>query len=668
MKIERIAMSNLANESVQHYSGEQPKKIIVIGAGPVGVRFAHELRKKNIACEVTLFGNEAYEPYNRVQLSNLLSRSKDYDDILTELPVSTGHFIFNYRQQHIKQILPEEKKVITRGGETYAYDELVLATGSTPFVPNIEGADMTGVYTFRNLRDAEALMTRSLKSRKIIVVGGGLLGLEAARALKKHHTEVVLMQQADRLMNRQLDEKAGDILKEYVESLGIWVDLSAGVRGIIGEERVEGVITRDGNVIECDTVLFCTGIRPSIDLAQQAGLHVARGILVNDELQTSKENIYAIGECCEHKGVVYGIFAPGLEQAAIVADNFANGTAQYHGTQLISTLKVVGQSVCSMGEVAEVTRRAKQSLLTYQNKKTGDYRKIIVHQGRIIGACAVGDWPENRRVQEAFLSQSRLSFWQAWYIKLTGKMWMPEGDKNIAAWPEAAIICQCNQISRGEISEAIAANCQSVESIGKATGAGTVCGSCQPLLQNMLGQEEKAVSVKGGIPILIASILAAFASILFFAMPGIASVDSVQTPSYEYLWTDGWWKQATGFTLIGLVAIGLIMSLRKHFGWTFLGQFSYWRVLHALLGVLALAVLLAHTGAHLGENANRWLMINFLVVSGLGALAGVSLWLAGQASASTVQALKKGWYWAHLIVVWPLPALLIVHIFTVYYY
>jgi len=428
------------------------------------------------------------------------------------------------------------------------------------------------------------------------------------------------------------------------------------------------VITRTGDVIECDTVLFCTGISPSVELAKQAGISVARGIVVNDRMQTSQENIYAIGECCEHKGVVYGIVAPGFEQASVLADNFANGQSQYQGTQLISTLKVVGQSVCSMGEVAEVTRRAKQSLATYHNKKTGAYRKLVVHQGRVIGACAVGDWPENRRVQELFLSQKRLSFWRLWHFKFTGKLWLQEADNNIASWSEASIICQCNQISRGEISKVMALNCQSVEAIGQATSAGTVCGSCQPLIQNLLGEKQKAVSVKGGLPILIASIVAVLAAILFVVMPGIASVDSVQTPSYEFLWTDGWWKQATGFTLVALVAIGLMMSLRKHFGWKFLGDFSYWRVLHSLLGVIALAVLLAHTGAHLGENLNRWLMINFLLVSALGALAGVSLWLAGKASASSVQTLKKSWYWAHLLVVWPLPALLIVHIFTVYYY
>jgi len=189
-------MNSQANETVQQDNAIDAKNIIVVGAGPVGVRFISECCKKNITANITLFGNEAYEPYNRVQLSNLLSRAKDYEDILTQLPVSSGQCVFDYQQQHVAQILSEEKIIVTRRGERFTYDELIIATGSQPFVPHIEGADLTGVYTFRNLRDAEALITRTLKSRKIAVVGGGLLGLEAARALRKNYTDVILMQQA----------------------------------------------------------------------------------------------------------------------------------------------------------------------------------------------------------------------------------------------------------------------------------------------------------------------------------------------------------------------------------------------------------------------------------------------------------------------------------------
>lgn len=642
--------------------------IVVIGAGPVGVRFVDELKRKRVACRVILFGNEPYDPYNRVQLSNVLSRSKDYDDIVMQFPLPSDTFHFEYRQQHIQSIHPRQKLITTNTGEMVDYDHLVIATGSSPHVPSIEGKDLKGVYTFRNLRDTEALLARSYRSRTTIVVGGGLLGLEAAKALTTHHTNVILIQQGERLMNRQLDEKASTLVAKHIEQEGIRVITASGVRRIVGDQRVEGVITRDGTKILCDTVLFCTGIRPQNDLARNAGLHVGRGITINDELQTSAEHIYAIGECSEHAGQVYGIVSPGLEQAAVLADRFAQGQSHYQGTQLISTLKVVGQSVCSMGEVAEVTRRAKQHFLSHYNKKTGAYRKLVIHQSKIIGACAVGEWEESRRVQEAFYSQQTIYPWQQLYFKLTGKLWLGDADKQVAQWPETAIVCQCNQISRGDISQAVVQGCDSIKKIGDKTSAGTVCGSCQPLLQNLLGKKAQPVAVKGAIPILLFSLLAVIASSLFALVPGIEPVDSVQTPSWEFLWTDGFWKQVSGFSLLGIVALGLIMSLRKRFGWIFLGDFSYWRVVHVVLGLVALAVLLIHTGAHLGENLNRWLMINFLVISAVGALAGLTLAIASKTAMTGIDTLKKSWYWVHILVVWPLPALLIVHILSVYYF
>ena len=652
-------------------------KIIVIGAGPVGVRFLDELKRKNVICHVTLFGDEPYDPYNRVQLSNLLSRSQDYSDIALNLPLSTGGFKFDFQRQKVQAIITEKKQIKTESGECFDYDQLVLATGSKPHVPNIEGANLKGVYTFRNLRDTEALLARSYRSRRTVVVGGGLLGLEAAHALTKNNTEVILVQQSDRLMNRQLDEVASESLENYIQKQGITIVMASGVRQVLsqpnsgdshGKERVSSVVLRDETIIDCDTVLFCTGIKPNIDLAFSAGLNIGRGIKVDDNLKTSQDNIFAIGECCEHNNRVYGIVSPGLEQASVLADRFANGYASYHGTQLVSTLKVVGKPVCSMGEVTEITRRSKQSLLVYNNKKSDLYRKVVLHHGRLIGACAVGEWPESRRIQEVFLANGYLFPWQRLWFLLTGKLWFSNADEKVSNWPEAAIVCQCNQISRGKISAAIEQGCYSVQKIGEKTSAGTVCGSCQPLLQNLVGGDARPTPVFGAIPVFIFSLLAVIATAMFVFLPGIKPVTSVQTPSWEFLWTDGYWKQVTGFSLIAVVAIGMLMSLRKRAGWRFLGNFSYWRLVHVLLGLLALCVLLIHTGAHLGENLNRWLMLNFLLVSAVGALAGITLSWASKSAVNSVQTLKKSWYWVHLLVVWPLPALLIVHIVSVYYF
>ncbi len=665
-------------ESVSSAQADSTPRIIVVGAGPVGVRFITEYRRQNPCCHIILFGNEPYEPYNRVQLSNVLSRSKDYKDIVTQLPPSTDAQVLDYQQSHIAKINTHKQLVTTETGESYTYDHLVLATGSAPHIPNIEGVNLKGVYSFRNLRDTEALLNRRNRARRVVVVGAGLLGLEAAKALSGNGTEIVLVQQSDRLMNRQLDETASSALQDYVEALGVRVITQSGVRQILTDKtpaeyteqtaRVTGVMTRDQELIECDTVLLCTGIRPNIALAVDANIAFGQGITVDDQLMTSQDNVYAIGECCEHKGMVYGIVAPGLEQASVLANRLSGGDAHYQGTQLISTLKVVGESVLSMGEVAEVTGRINQQEISYYNKKTKAYRKLVVHRGQLVGACGIGEWPDSRRVQEAFLSQSYFYPWQRWYFSLTGKLWFGKEKQSPQSWPESAIICQCNQISRGRLSEAIDQGCQSVAELGKETGAGSVCGSCQPLLQDILGSDSKPTEVSGGLPIAAFSIAATLLSLVLLLLPGIANVDSVQKPSLEFLWTDGFWKQVSGFTLLGLVAIGLIMTLRKRAKWSFLGNFSYWRVLHSILGALALGVLFIHTGAHLGENLNRWLMLNFLLVSIVGALAGLSLHIAGKTSASAVQVIKKSSFWAHIVIVWPLPALLIVHILSVYYF
>lgn len=655
--------------------------IVVVGAGPVGVRFLTEYLRVHSHCHITVFGNEPYEPYNRVQLSNVLSRSKDYSDIVMTFPVSSDEQKIEYIATEISHIDPQSQTISANNGVQYVYDSLVLATGSRPHVPNIEGVHLKGVYTFRNLRDTEALLARRHRSRRIVVVGAGLLGLEAAKALTGSGTEVVLVQQSDRLMNRQLDKQASEQLQAHIEALGVRIITQSGVRKIQGDQllteidehqqsfsRVTAVVTRDQEVIECDTVLLCTGIRPNIDLAIDAGIKFGRGITVNDVLETSEKNIYAIGECAEHNGTVYGIVSPGLEQASVLASRLAKGSAIYQGTQLISTLKVVGESVTSMGEVAEVTQRINQQELSYNNKKSSVYRKVVMHRGHIIGACSVGEWPDSRRVQEAFLSNSYFYPWQRWYFLLTGKLWFGGEKQAVSRWPETAMICQCNQISRGMLSAAMVDGCQSVEQLSQKTGAGTVCGSCQPLLQNLVGSESKALPIVGGLSIAALSFFAVIMSLFFFYFPGVAPVDSVQKPTIEFIWTDGFWKQVSGFSLLGLVAIGLLMTLRKRANWSFLGNFSYWRIVHIVLGVIALGVLFFHTGAHLGENLNRWLMINFLLISIVGATAGLSLHLASQSSASVVQAIKKSAFWAHVIVVWPLPALLITHVLSVYYF
>ena len=664
---------------------ENLRRIIIVGAGPVGVRFANEVIKRSKhSVSVTLFGDEPYAPYDRIKLSELLALGVDYNDIFTQLPEYPSNInpraSFHYISAAVVDIDCESRRVIDSSGGNHEFDELVLAVGSKPHVPSVEGVDLKGVYTFRNIRDTEALLARNSRSRHIVVAGGGLLGLEVARALKRDHTEITLVHQSPRLMNRQLDEMPAEELLARVKKRGINVITQDGVAKVVGDIRVEGVVTRRDYRIACDTVVLCTGIKPNTELALKVGIRINRGIVVDDELQTSKPGIYAIGECCEHRGNIYGLVAPGLEQAAILADKLNGGTAVYVGSQPYTQLKVMGEVVNSMGEVTDLPVRPKQRVLTFKSRHSKNCRSVAIHKGRIIGACAVGEWPEAQRTREALAKQRYLFPWQRLCFLLTGKLWFGSQQNSIAAWPASAIVCQCNQLKREIIDSAISAQCYTVKSVGRSCGAGTVCGSCQPLvaelIQAKLGGEVGEDGLDsandnnlygGRLPaLLIFSVLTLFASLSLAFSPAIITPISAQVPSLSFLWTDGFWKQVSGFSLVGVTLLGLILSMRKRLRWSFLGAFTKWRLVHTGLGLLALSILLLHTGASLGENLNRYLMANYLIAAAVGALLGITI--AFNRSTPLSATVRSWGFWLHVLTLWPLPVLLSMHVLSSYYF
>lgn len=650
-------------------ANDEPIKIIVIGNGPVGVRFTQEILKRRPNLSLCLFGNEAVQPYNRVQLSALLAGEVKYEDIVTLLPSAKNHRGFSHVTSAITKINIENKYVTDARGTHYAYDKLVIATGSRPHIPNIPGVDQTGVFTFRNIKDTEFLYARIARARHVVVVGGGLLGLEAARGLQKANTRITLIQQGTRLMNRQLDDDAARLLQKKVEALGIRVITNSGVRMIHGEGRVTGVTTRDGDEIVCDTVLLCAGIKANIELARDAWIKVGRGIIVDDQLATSAPDVFAIGECCEHRGLTYGLVNPGFEQAAIAAEIIANGQARYQGSLEVSRLKVLGEDVCSMGDVADLIERPRQIELKYHRGKKSLYRKLVIHKGRLTGAVGFGKWDEVRRIQEAYQHGRRIWFWQQFRFLLTGNVWSGNGEKNIKNWPNSTVICQCNNISHGELIQAMEGGASTPLQLQRETGAGSVCGSCKPLLEQLTGHfgpQEKDIA---WLPVLIASTVAVFVAASIALLPELNVSDSVKTSTFlETLWNNKTWKQITGFTLLGLSATAVVLAMRKRIRKFRFGQFSYWRAAHVVLGTACAVVLIAHTGLHVGDNLNRILMFNFLSVLLLGSVAGLIVSNSHFFSGTRAMELRKFSNWIHILVAWPLPVLLGMHILTVYYF
>ncbi|MCI0668747.1 MAG: FAD-dependent oxidoreductase, partial [Methylococcaceae bacterium] len=444
--------------------------------------------------------------------------------------------------------------------------------------------------------------------------------------------------------------------------------LEQGVRLISGEQRVEAVTMRYGESIPCDTVVFCTGIEPNVELARNSGIRIRRGIVVDDHLQTSRADIFAVGECCEHRGNVYGLVAPGLEQAAVLADRLVGGSACYPGSQQVSRLKVVGEVVTSIGEVTGLSNRSGLKRLIYTCEKSGDYRKLVLRHGRLLGACGVGEWPESRRVQEAVQNRRYIYPWQHWKFRLSGRLWSDWDGDDLRFWPDHAIVCQCNHVDRGTLVRAIVSGCDSLESIIRKTTAGSTCGTCQPLIRSLL--EPGATPPRSTTARALAgfSLLSVCVVGLLGALPAVEPPSSVTGIQYQITWTDGVWKQITGFSILTLTLLGLAMSLKKRCPGKWIGDFEHWRLLHAILGCLALTVLFLHTGAALGNNLNRLLMLDFLAATAVGALTGGIVSWANQSTSAKGPRLRRYWYWIHLLVAWPLPVLLSVHILTVYYF
>lgn len=657
--------------SLQHFSdlaapGKAP--VIVVGSGPVGVRLVNELYQRCPGLSVKMFGNEPWRPYDRVRLTSLLAGEADYRELFSELMIPDEGEFSQLDNCPIVEIEPIAKYVLDIYGVKHSFSCLVMATGSTPHVPGIRGIDLSGCYTFRDMNDAQQLVARRVRSHRTVVLGGGLLGIEAARAMQRGNTEVVLIERGRHLMMNQLDDEAAEQLRKKLSGMAIQVLRGDGVTEVLGDDRVTAVRLRNGHEIECDTLVIATGIRPNVGLAKKAGLRVRRGIDVNDQMQSNYPNVYAVGECAEHRGQVYGLVAPGYEQAAVAAHSILGGDSKYSGSIAATRLKVVGDSVFSMGAVAEESMRPNYDEVIYEDAGAGVYRKLVLKHRQLVGAVALGEWGELGRVQDAVRNERRIWPWQLLRFKKTGAIWPLVESASVCDWPAQAVVCNCTGVSRGELSQAILKQgCSSLQTLSGCTGAGTVCGSCRPLLSELLGSNEVTAEA-GGSVLLMSGVLALLGLLLFLFMSPIPIAESVTQSQIEQFWQDGFWKKFSGFTILGLTALVVLMSLRKRCKSITLGDFPWWRIAHTTTAVAALFVLVLHTGMQLGENLNGWLMLNYLSVAAVGGVAGVIAAKERLMGARRGRKLRAMTNWLHIILFWPLPVLLGFHIVSAYYF
>lgn len=658
---QRCVVSAVPNPGQFRDSAVAP--IVVIGAGPVGVRLVNELHRRMPDCPIVLYGAERWSPYNRVRLSSALAGETAWVDLMSDMELPESPLIETRLGCKVVAIDRVGQCIVDEQNFLQPYRALVFATGSSPHMPSIPGIDLPGVYAFRDMDNALQLAARRARTHCTVVLGGGLLGIEAARAMQRSNTEIFLVEHYDRLMPRQLDKAGSDVLQRRIEETGIQLVLGDGPQRIYGNTRVEGVQLRTGQVILCDTVIVAAGIRPNIELARHAKLSVSRGIRVDDRMCTSDPNVFAIGECAEHRGQVYGLVAPGLEQAGVAAHVLAGGNVSYPGSSAATRLKVLNFPVFSMGEVGaeQMPDIAREHVYSYPRDNI--YRKLVVQRGRLIGALALGPWNDISRIQEAVSNSRHVWPWQLWHFRRHGTLWSETAAEQVQDWPASTVVCNCTGVTRGRLSEAIAGGCRNASELAVCTGASTVCGSCKHLLMELAKSEEPREPVRAAGKLLGLAVTATALALIFLLFPGLPFSDTVSVPwRWDNLWRDSLSKQVSGYVLLALALTLSIIGLRKRvkrFTW---GDYPAWRMIHVILGVSVLLGFLLHTGGHMGSQLNFFLAASFIKATFAGGLFAALIAREHEIDPVRARRMKSVALWGHVIFVWPLPVLLAFHI------
>jgi nitrite reductase (NADH) large subunit len=463
--------------------------LIIIGNGMAGCRAVEEILARDAErYRITIFGAEPRVNYNRIMLSPLLAGEKSFDDIvINDQAWYDDNAITLVSGDQVVAIDRKIQTVTARSGRTESYDKLILATGSDPFIIPVPGHDLQGVVTFRDMDDVGAMLRAADGGGDAVVIGGGLLGLEAAHGLSLRGMKVTVIHLMLTLMERQLDEAAGWLLKEALEARGQVILTGADTGEIYGQGKVEGVRLKDGREIPASLVVMAVGIRPNIKLARDAGLAIGRGIHVDDHLVTSDANILAVGECVEHNGMVYGLVAPIWDMCRSLADGLVAEQNGYSGSVTSTKLKVSGIDVFSAGDFSGGEGCED---IVMRDASRGVYKRVIVKEDRVIGAVLYGDTGDGnwyfdllKRGEDIAPIRDALIFGQA-FASGGGASLNPLDA--VAALSDSSEICGCNGVTKGQVMSCIAGGAVSLDAVRSGCKASASCGSCTGLVENLL--------------------------------------------------------------------------------------------------------------------------------------------------------------------------------------
>lgn len=462
------------------------QRIVVIGAGMASGRVLEHLTDAAPeAFDITLFNAEPRGNYNRILLSPVLAGDQTYDEIVThdDLWYAERGIICRFGEKVVN--IDREMKVVEGENGLVPYDKLIFGTGSNPFIIPLHGHDLNGVIAYRDLEDTERMM--SLKAgQKCVVIGGGLLGLEAAAGMAARGVEVTVVHIMGHLMERQLDEAAGYLLRKSLEAKGITIKLQANSKEIVGEDgHVKALMLDDGTELPCDLLVMAVGIRPNIALAQEAGLAVGKGIHVDDQLCTSDEDVFAVGECVEHDGAIFGLVAPLYDQAKVLANTLMGEEAAFIQKTLSTKLKVTGCDLFSAGDFADGEGRED---IVFRDPSRGVYKRLVIEGDRLVGAVMYGDTADSNWFFQLIKDETPIEQMRETLIFGPAYQGGDTADplSAVAALPPEAEICGCNGISKDTIMDAIASGATDLAAIKATTKASASCGTCTGLVEQVL--------------------------------------------------------------------------------------------------------------------------------------------------------------------------------------
>ncbi|WP_024794336.1 FAD-dependent oxidoreductase [Tomitella biformata] len=451
------------------------RRIVIVGNGMAGSRLAEELRTR-CADQIVVLGDEAHDAYNRVLLPHVLAGELDPDATRLRPEGWCAEQSITVRRGVRASVIDVDAQcVVCADGSTQPYDELILATGSSPFLPDIEGIGHPAVTALRTLEDCARVDSAVRAGARVVVLGGGLLGLEAARGLLSRGAAVTVVHPHPHPMERQMDADGGAVLARLLAEMGVELVLGRRAAAFTGTH----VVLDDGAELPADLVVVSAGVRPRAELAAASGIEVRRGVVVDDELRTSAPHVWAIGECAEHRGQVSGLVQPGWDQAAVVADliSGADPKATYEGTPTITRLKARGIDLTSMGEVGADLHDADHEVLTLADPRRGSYAKLVVRSGRIVGALLLGRPDAAGEVSQLFDTQRRIP--EDRLALLTGRVGAAtQKAASPGTLPDSAVLCRCNSVTKGQVVAAWQAGARTTGAIAERTRATTGCGGC----------------------------------------------------------------------------------------------------------------------------------------------------------------------------------------------